>query len=62
MYQYPDQLITARTAHSIAAICYPAITLRHVARGMWYVIEGGVKSGNENGLTPKIVTSVLQKM
>ena len=64
MYQYPDQLIPARTAS--AAICYllssHRITLRHMARGMWYVIEGETNLSNqkEKGLTPKIVTSVLQ--
>ena len=59
MYQYPDQLIAARTAS--AAIYYPAIISRHMACGMWYVIEGGANLSNEKGLTPKIVSSVLQK-
>ena len=60
-YQYQDQLIAARTAHSVC--CYllssHRITLRHMARGMQCVIERGANSSNEKGLTSKVVTSSI---
>ena len=56
------QIIDPRP-HSVC--CYllssHRITLRHMARGMWYVIEGETNLSNEKekGLTPKNVDGAL---